>query len=71
MGINLPRDSEVATSLAPGQLLGTPLKGEYDVFVGSMNKWILFYDGMTLPQGDICTAECANLMENLGVGYPI
>ena len=53
------------------QLVGIPLKGEDEVFVGSMNKWILFYNGMTLPQRDVHTAECADLMENLGVGYQI
>ena len=53
------------------QLVGTPLEGEDEVFMASMNTWILFFDGMRLPQGDILTAECANLMENLGVGYQI
>ena len=71
MGVNLPRDSKVATSLTTNQLVGTPPKREYEVFVGSMNKWVLFYNGMKLPQGDVCTDECPNLMETLGVGYHI
>ena len=58
--VNLHRDSEVATSLTTKQLIGTPLEGEDEVFIGSMNNWILFYDGTALPQGDVCTAECAN-----------
>jgi hypothetical protein len=61
----------VATKLTSDQLAGTPLKGKDDVFVGSLNKWILFYGGMTLPQGDLRKDECADLMETLGVGYQI
>ena len=38
MGINLPCDSEVATSLTTDQLLVTTLKGEDDVFIGSTKK---------------------------------
>ena len=43
MDANLPRDFKVETSLTPEQLVGTPLKGEDEVFIGSMNKWILFF----------------------------
>ena len=67
--LNLPRDSKVETSLTTEQLVGTPLEGKEEVFIGSVNKWILFFDGMTLPQGYVRTFECAKLMENLGVGY--
>ena len=38
MGVNLPCDSEVATNLISDQLAGTPLEGEDDVFIGSLNK---------------------------------
>ena len=71
MGVNLTFDSEVATSLTADQLLGTLLEGENEVFIGSMNKWMLFYNGMTLCQGDIRTTECANLMKTLGAEYQI
>ena len=69
-----PRDTlscspEVTTQLTADQLTCTPLEGEDDVFIGSMNNWILFYDGMTLLQGDVHTANCTNLMEKLGVSY--
>jgi hypothetical protein len=47
------------------------MKDEDGVFVDSMNKWILLYDGMTLPRGDIHTAQCVNLMKMLGMGYQI
>ena len=71
MGVNLPCDSEVTTSLTAGQLAGTPLKGDDDVFIGSLSKWIVFYDGMTLPQGGVRMNKCANLMKALSVGYQI
>jgi hypothetical protein len=38
IGVNLPFDSEVATGLTLKQLAGTPLDGEEDVFIGSLNK---------------------------------
>ena len=69
MGVNLPVESEVATGLTLKQLAGTPLEGEEEVFIGSLNKWILFYDGMTLPQGDVRTVERSNLPETLGMDY--
>ena len=61
----------MATSLRTNQLFQTPMKDEDGVFVDSMNKWILLYDGMTLPRGDIHTAQCVNLMKMLGMGYQI
>ena len=63
MGVNLPVESEVATPLTASQLSGTPLEGEDQVFIGSLNKWILFYHGMKLPQGDVRTVEESNLLE--------
>ena len=71
MGVNLPVDSEVATPLTASQLSGTPLEGKDQVFIGSLNKWILFYHGMKLPQGDVRTVEESNLLEALGSGYQL
>ena len=47
MGVNLPYESKVATKLTTDQLVWTPLEGQYEVFIGSLNKWILFT--MTRP----------------------
>ena len=71
VGLNLPRVLEVETSLLSEQLVGTPFEGKNEVFIGSIIKRILFFNGMTLPQGYVCTAECANLMQNLSVGYQL
>ena len=37
MGVSLPCDSQVATSLTTKELVGTPLKGEDEVFGSFMN----------------------------------
>jgi hypothetical protein len=71
MGMSLPVESEVATPLTAIHLKGTPLEGEEGVFIGSLNKWILFYHGMELPQGDVRTFEDSNLPEALGSGYQL
>ena len=71
MGVNLPVESEVVTPLTASQLSGTPLEGEDQVFIGSLNKWILFYHGMKLPQGDVRTVADSNLPEALGSGYQL
>ena len=62
---------EVGTKLTSAQPKGTPVEGKGSIFVGSTNKWILFFDGMILPQGVIRTTACAGLMDNLGVGYQL
>jgi hypothetical protein len=69
IGLNLPCVPEVGTKLTSKQLVGTTFEGENEVFMESMNKWILFFEGMSLPQGDVRTAERANLMDNVGVCY--
>ena len=71
MGVNLPFESEVATPLTIKQLAGSPLEGKDEVHIGSLNKWILFYHGMKLPQGDVRTVEESNLPEALGSGYQL
>ena len=71
MGVNLPFESEVATCLTAKQLAGTPLEGDEEVFIGSLNKGILFYHGMTLPQGDVHIVEGSNMTETLGPGYQL
>ena len=71
MGVNLPVESEVATPLTASQLAWTPIVGEDEVYIGSLNEWILFYHGMKLPQGDVRTVEDSNLPEALGLGYQL
>ena len=40
MGVNLSFESEVAICLAAKQSTWTPLEGDEEVFIGSLNKWI-------------------------------
>ena len=60
MGVNLPFESEVATLLTTEQLDGTPLEGEDGVYIGSLNKWIVFCHEMKLPQEDVRIVEDSN-----------
>ena len=68
MGLNLSYVSEVGTKLTSKKLAGTPFEGD-EAFMGSTNTWILIFDGVTLPQEQVCTTEYANLLEKLGVFY--
>ena len=65
----LPVAPEVSSALTADHLKGTPHEGQNDIFVSSLPSWIIIYNGMAAPEGDVRSDESESIMSTLGCGY--
>jgi hypothetical protein len=65
----LPLDLEVAKLVASNHLNDVLFQSQSNIYLSSLQVHILFYHGMELPEGNICSPDSVELMTILRTGY--
>ena len=67
----LPVNPEASEAIKIAHLRGGPLADEEGVHIAALPSWLVAFEGMKLPQGDIRLDESASDLECMGAGYKI